>query len=473
MAIERYAEQDEAKERRLLSIVLPSVIALVMLALVIAESETHAFELRVTAPASVAPGDPIPVRAELLSEMERPEGPEVVRAAVRARLLDERGREVARERLAPSALAGAEGQLRAPDRAGAMTLVVESGRGLGDMRVERRITIGRPSPLERRARRTVATAPARSPIEAVGAAAPPSHLDLALENGLCVPEVPCRLFVRVGEPAAALHVEPGATVTVARTPAPAERAGLVDAEIVVRGPEPSLTLVATRDGAPVARREIGLPAGRGGVRLAAATRVLAPGARVRVTLTSFDGPRAAAIDVLREGRWVGATSIDTRGAELGADVVLPTTPGRYMLVARGDFVSNDATSNLVVAVGEPVDPLALGEASAAEEARVVVLPPFTSAILQANTGAVQRLTTRRWLAALVIVLCGALASVRVYRRVQASSREARAILEAAGDDAAQSDAHLREDRRTAWIVAALVFTAFAFAAALVLSRSVI
>ena len=71
------------------------------------------------------------------------------------------------------------------------------------------------------------------------------------------------------------------------------------------------------------------------------------------------------------------------------------------------------------------------------------------------------------------MLCGAFASVRVARRVRAAGREARAIMLEAGDEAAESEAHVRRDERTARIVGSLVFLAFLFAALLVVSRSVL
>lgn len=467
---------DEAKEERLLFVILPIVIALVMLALVLAESDAPTFELRVTAPSRVAPGAIVPVRAEVLEGMERPEGPSVVRMPVRARLVDAHGDAVATTSLAASALSGAEGHLRAPMTRGPFTLVVSTDEAHGDMRVERRLDVSASARLATRERRAVAPVPGLGPIVSRSSEPAPSELGLSVEGGLCVPEVPCHVFVRVGAPATAIHIAPGATVTVERAPDGVERTGFVAATVTVRGPEPRITLVATRAGVAVAEREVALPAGRGGLRLVVPKRVLAPNEPARVAIESFDGPKAVAIDVLRDGVWVATTSIDARAARTGSAVRLPTSPGRYRLVARGDFVSDDAASSVFVSVGSAADardPLAFAASVAEDEGRVVSLPPFTSAILQANTGAVQRRVSRRLVAAFVILICGAYASRRVTRRVQAASAQARAIMSAAGDEDASATARVNKDWRTSVIVGALVFVAFAFAALLVLSRSVI
>ena len=467
---------EDAREGRTLFIVLPTMIALVMLALVLTESDEPTFELRVTAPSQVAPGATVPVRAEVLEGMERPEGPSVVRMPVRASLVDPRGKTVATTLLLASALSGAEGHLRAPSVRGALTLVVATDEAHGDMRVERRLEVSSDARLATRARRAVMPIPGLGPIESLSSEAAPSELGLAVEGGLCVPEVACDVLVRIGAPASAIHIEPGATVTVERAPDGIERSGFVAARVTVRGPEPRITLVATRGGVPIAQRDVALPAGRGGLRLVVQKRVLSMIETVRVAIESFDGPKAVAIDVLRDGVWIAATSIDAREARSGGYIALPLEPGRYRLVARGDFVSDDAASSLFVSFGEASDaqdPLAFAAAVAEDEGRVVSLPPFTSAILQANTGAVQRRVERRLFAAFVILLCGAYASRRVTRRVQAAAAQAREIMAAAGDEDAMVTPRRYADWRTSIVVGALVFVAFAFAALLVLSRFVI
>jgi hypothetical protein len=179
-------------------------------------------------------------------------------------------------------------------------------------------------------------------------------------GGACVPEAECVLHVHVGEPPAALVLEPSpsaealaplaAPQTQGSPPASPEIAGVVTLRVKVHGPEAYLTLVAQRAGQPVARRRVRLPVALGAGALALDTRLYDAPARPRFTLGPDAGP--CLVDAQRDGLWLrSATSPDC-----GMKGELPFAalePGLWRLQARRDPFAADAAGVAVLHVRPP------------------------------------------------------------------------------------------------------------------------
>lgn len=491
-------------------VVVPVIVAVLFIGMLALERSGPDYDLQLLSPTSAVRGATLPVHAYVFRGMGRPEGPEPVDAPVRVLLRDANGATLDRTDLVRSPVLGRLGSLRVPASArGPLRLEAHTDAAHGGATVLRPVELpDAPEPVRTRVRTTVDAVPGLGPVQVVGTSTAPSELDLRVRGGVCVPELPCRLLVWVGEPAAAIRLEASGPLEI-RGPStsPRETAGIVGFDAVVHGPEPVAIVVALRGGVEVARREVGLPIAMGGIVAEVGPPLLDAPARPTIRVDSLEGASAVEIDVIRDGSWIATVALARSEAARGAPLPMALGPGLYRLQVRRDAVAVDASAEahvlvsaagtpdaLVRLAGEPLgelpDPFArhvaegspVPDTPAADvarfltsfaEARVVPLPPTTSAAVQESFGTVRVRSRAREAVALVILLLGFVSSAVVVRRGLRSRDEAIALLREAEVEDADSEARRRRLTRTALWAGLLVLFGFVVAAVLVLSRGLV
>jgi hypothetical protein len=428
-------------------------------------------DLQLIALSQVRPGEPMAIRAFLFEGLHRPQGPSLASAEVELRLADRQGRTIARGRLEPSLVAGMEGTLGVPEGvSGPHLLHAEVVEGAHATRAYVPLEIAEGAP------GIVLRGRLASPLQQYelfgvvldGAAPAPDPFEVRVVGGACVPEEPCRLLVRVGEPAAAVGRPPTAAVEVLGDASPEERAGLVVLDVVVHGPEAEVQLVATREGAPVARRTVRLP-----IAQAAPTLVVDPvwasaPASPRLRVGGVAPGKPIIVDAMREGRWTytGSTRVgpdghvpwpleplgegvwriqvrtDPYGTGSAAARVLPVVApargpeGAVRAMARRS-VALDLDDALAARVlGEGLDASLTAEEhvvymAALQELRLAVQPAALSGYVQQTVGAEASIEAWRWVGAAGVLFVGiAVGAYLLWRGLRASAQAGRLV----GDD---------------------------------------
>ena len=515
----REGEGRGAPRRRLsdlfLFFVVPVSVALVFVAVLVAERTDVDSDLQIVSPAHARPGGGLAVRGFHFRDLDRAEGPILSPRPGRASLVDPSGRAVAHAPFLPSAAPGLEAVLEVPEGTRG-ELLLRASVPLDHEEVSSVVSpvVVSPEPVVPEARGRLALPLQRYtlfPVRPEGDAVPPAHLVPRVLGGTCVPEVRCDLLVLVGAPAAEVSVESTAAVTSSGAPPPHATAGLVPLSVVTHGPEAELELVARRDGAIVARRTVRLPIALASFALrlpdASAPLFVAPAAPALV-LDGVETERGIVVDAFDDGVWARTGSLPAR-SEAGADAdpvalpFAPLRPGLWRIQARTDAFSSDSAAVRMLHVRAPGDPdeavvRALAERARAEwndtlartvgeldedpsrraafllampEMDLVPQPIAMSGAMQAATGLDDRRVALRWIAAMAMLLAGVFVMVLVLRRGFAAGAEARAILVSAGDETADSAANRR--RMALSLIAAVLAIALAFvaAAALVLART--
>lgn len=328
-----------------LRVLLPAAAALTLVSVLVGRARDVDHDLHVMAPEAVRAGASVPIRAHLYAGLRDPEGPRLVLADIAVELRGG-GRVLARGKLAPSFASSLDGSLDAPaDFVGPATLVARATVEDEAVAVERPLAIVRdakpmvPAPRELRALQQLALGPVR----AEAGAQAPDVLDVRVRAGACVPETPCEVDVRVGEPAAAIVVVATASVTPAPASArpSAETAGVVALAVTTHGPEAELRVEAHRAGARVATRSVRLPILLGVEQLSAIEAMLPAPARPRVRLSGEAG--GCIVDAFHDGHWLrtGAITDCARGA---LAPFAPLDAGIWRIQARRDPFSADSAA---------------------------------------------------------------------------------------------------------------------------------
>lgn len=362
------AEVDDRTPARVLWLRAIAALAAVasILALWVGESARAEHDLQLIAPGHVRPGSTIAVRALFLANVDAVQGPTLRRVPVDVRLTDEQGRELSHARLVDVANDSMEGRLPIPSTVSGSLVLDASAQlpGEAPMRTRRWLEVrpaapGLPlqgrvaAPLRQFSQGRVITrteAPAPEPFEA------------RVVGGACAPEVPCRLLVWVGEPAAAIQLRPSKAVTPDGEPQPREpSSGLVELSLVVHGPEAEVVVEARREGQIVAERAIRLPVALGEVLLNASRSVVDDAAGLQFTAMLPPGRTHVILDAFRDRHWEYSSTV----AAVTSDTVLqvPFTdarPGLWRVQGRVDrFSAEGAGTRLIYLRGPGQDDAAV------------------------------------------------------------------------------------------------------------------
>lgn len=487
----------------------PLAVAVLFSSVILAGSGVPDRDLHLISPDGALSGRPMGLRALLIEGLEDPGRASIRSDPVDVRLVDD-GRTVARTRLEPSSVAGLEGLLPVPEHArGALQVRAQVASDDGGTEVYAPVTLGDGAPRVPMRGRLASALQQYLPfaVRRVDDAEPPVPFEVRVVGGACVPEVPCRVLVWVGEPAASVAIEPTRAVTWEQTePAaqPSETAGIEALTVVVHGPEGDLHLVASRDGRPVARRTVRLPVAQGApvVRLERALARAPAGPALR--LDGVEPGTAVLVDGFRNGYWerAGSTRVEDDGS-----IALPFPslgPGVWRLQVRPDVLSVETVGTRLLSVhADGTDPAsalralaertrALGfedrfatavlegrapagvplETQAAflaanHELEIVPPPDARSSYVQRIVGAEATIDVWRVAAATGVLLVGLGVAVYLWWRGVRAGREARRILAESGEEAGAD----RSGRWTAIGAGVFVFLIFAVIALFVLSRS--
>lgn len=344
-------------------ILIPAAAGITLSALIIGGNDEIESDLRLIAPARAAAGQTVPLRALLYAELDQPEGPRLITTDVGVELR-RGGERVASGALQPSYGGTLEGSLVLPVALAAGTATLRAEARIADeiVSVERALEVVPAPDVPVAAVQSRALPPlqrfAPGPIRWEAGGEPPETFALRAQTagGACVPELPCTLFVHVGEPPAELRAleTPSATpAPQSLKPAPAT-SGAVALRVTTHGPEGELRIAAERDGQPLATRAFRLAVALGASALQELRRVQAAGARPTVGLQG-DEPGGCIVDGFHEQRWAQTGQLaQCRGGE-----PLPfalRTPGLWRIQLRRDpfAVGSAAVATLYVrAPGEP------------------------------------------------------------------------------------------------------------------------
>lgn len=432
--------------------------AALLAALWIAGSPNPVPDLRLSAPVVARPGSTIGLRAWRFAEDD--DGRAVVLAPdVRVELRNEVGLLLSDATLRPSRVHGLEGRLAIPVEAeGELSLVARAPIDGDQVTVRRSLFVREGIESKRPTGRTVNEFQVYSlgPLRADPPEHAPEALDPRVEEGACVPELPCSVLVWVPGFEGRVRVRPLASLRVPKGPVP-----IVDqfarARVTVVGAEGRATVDAIdEDGVVRATRDVRLPVVPGAMVLRGATE----GSRLRLTWSSLRGTHPVLVDVFDGGRWIDAQSVSPDDPDLR----LPG-PGVWRVQARFDLFS-DNTAGVVQAVvpgpggsspallaaeavlersdRDGLDPLAMRVAddpSAAwgDDAVGALLAISSFDVVSAGTGVSATVGRdeaeasaqegRRWCVALAILMLGLMVSVALHRMETRAQTGARAVLE--------------------------------------------
>jgi hypothetical protein len=467
---------------------VPVAVFAVVLAVFLGERAAVDHELQLLAPERAAPGHPLALRAFLFERLQAVDGPHLASVPVEVRLLDGNGQVRAQTTLTPSPAGGSEGDLTVPaDLRGAVTLEAlarAEGEPLASARAALELRADAP-PLPLAGR--LATELQQLSLGPVRGESAPSALDVRIDGAACIPERACRVLVHVGEPAAAVHLEPSASVTPGPPAAPS--AGLVELTAVVHGPEARTELVATRDGAEVARRSVQLPVALATPAVMLASRHVPAGAPVRLAVNVLGDPPAVVVDAYRDGQWIHATSIAP--SEDAQPLPRLLAPGVWRLQVHADpFVADRAAVRWLVVGSEgeaavealtvglaesppPTGPVALQQAwlASPSEASMHPLPAGVSGLAADLERLEARRARLRYAAVVALGLGLIVAGVLFLRRGLEAAGEAQRVMDATGDPVLTSRRHRRRTLLSALLIVATVLLAFVGAAALIVARA--
>lgn len=465
----------------------PVVVAAILAALWLAGAPVERPDLRFAAPVVARPGSSIGLRAWQMDRDD--EGYVVVRSPdIVVELRDFERRSIAKTALSRSRVEGAEGTMIVPtDLRGNYTLVASTRIDEHEVAVERALYVHEGIDSRRKKGRVVNSfqvyelGPLRSSISS-GA---PSVLDARIEEGACVPDLPCSLLVWVGRWQGRVRL---VSQTGVRTESPIVSAtdGFARFSLLVRGAEGRVVVEALGPhGVPLVSRQVRIPLVPGGL----VARASSHGDSVELDWTALGGRAPVLVDVFSDSRWVRALSLDPGEHDLGA-----FPPGIWRLQARADLFSDETAGVAFVAVGDSpdarlraaadailadaghqgLDPLAMtivdGEPVGDPEralAALFAIPAFD--VVETGPGVSARVGTqgsrsaeqerRRWIAAGVILLLGLSVSMVLLRVEVLSDVWARRLLEGTGDGAAPRPGP--SSGRGLWAFVLLVFVLMA------------
>ncbi len=500
------ASVSRGPSNRILALVVrvcaPALAALALVIVVANEASEADHDLRLIVPRAASAGELLPVRGLLYSGLRAVEGPQLAPRDVEVQLIASGGRVLSHTRLthARSGTNDIEGTLPVPAAA------------LGDAFVHAQVRVGREDlsvdaplqlvasaegePAEPRALRELQQLSESGVQRMPLAPPPPDALHVRVAGGVCVPEQPCRVFVHVGEPAAAVLIETTPSVTPdaqAEEPS-AETSGALAFDVVTHGPEAQLWLRASRSGRTVARRAIRLPIALGGATLSPRAVLLDAPATPEIALAGE--AEGFIVDVLRlhaasHYQWVRTGSL-AQSSEPQAVPFAALSAGIYRVQARRDpFSASNAAARVVYvrtpgeppaqvlrtlaeaartidpgdlfvtrvrnasgAVDESSFPAALGYLAAIVENGVVVQPAAATGFAAARARLTEAQTRMRWLALIALALGGVALALSVGKRgLEAGDRISELLVSAGQDAATARRAHLRS--RLATIASAL------------------
>jgi hypothetical protein len=373
-------------------VVVPIAAGSALLAIATESSQQVDSDLQLVAPDHVVPGETVPIRAQLYTQLHRPEGAQLVHAAVELTLRSASGGVLVRASLAPSYGRSLDAVLALPvptpptraarvvarARVGHTVQIAERELQIGDARPVAAWHARSLPPLQRFAMaklrieappRSAGAVPPEAPPRSTGAVAPIEGSDalyVRVGQGTCVPEEACELFVYVGAPVASIRLLGTASAAPdARSaqPVPAT-SDVVALHVTTHGPEAETTVVAERDGGRVVSRALRLPVALGASVVRAPARVLPAPALPSVGLSGQE--RGCVVDAFREQRWLRTGSL----RECNATERLPFAalePGLWRLQLRRDpfAVESAAVFTLYVRAADESSATALARMAAA------------------------------------------------------------------------------------------------------------
>ncbi len=370
-------EGPPAPIRRLALRIVAGLAAIVsIVALWSGERVRIADDLQLFAESSARPGETLALRALVLRDVEGVAGPRLEKADVHVRLLDAADRELASTQLRPTQLDSMEGSLRVPELAHGR-LVLEAS--LDAMPAEHGPAEHGPAehgvvdPDALTVRRSLQVRPTTDPglpvsrsagplqhfalgrVHAIGTAIPPTPFEPRVISGSCAPEQRCTLLVWVGEPAAALEVQPSPAFTQVGAIEPAsETDGLAAVTLQVHGAEAEVTLRASRAGQPVAERAVRLPVALGEAVVAADRAIVSSLPALRLTLIPPPGREHLILDTFVQGRWSQTRTVSdaTPSAETHVDAI-PSASGIVRIQARSDRYSAEGSGTRAIYLQPP------------------------------------------------------------------------------------------------------------------------
>ncbi len=477
---------------------LPIGVFVVVLAVFFSEHMGVLHEVALVSPASAAPGDPLPLRAMVLTDLNAPEGPRIVSLPVDVTLRALDGTTLLERRLEASPVGGADGVIQIPADAPTTVVLRATARRDGEAvaTVSRTYELSEaPPPAELVGRLAQATAHFdEGPMELVAGRVPPSAFTSRVVGGACVPEAPCEILVHVGAPAALVRLAPSPAITLGESPSEAT-AGLARLVLTVHGPDAGVTLEAVRDGAVVARRPLRLPVALATPGLTIEDRVAVPvGAGPTMQVHVVGQPAGFILDAYAAGRWSETASVAASAEPFEGPLRLQrgSSGGLWRVQVRTDrFSSRRAASRFVLRAGSDL------EAAIAELDRMAEAPPtpegpdelrfaWAAAALEVGHYEVPRsvrgyeqdravLEARRSklrVAALLAMLLGlSVLATLLLRRGVGAAREAQRVMEATGDPELATAAHRRRTLLSALAIVATMLLAFVAAGAMIVVRA--
>ncbi len=497
--------------------VVPMSVAVVFVTVFALETASPAPDLQLLTPGGALPGRTMAVRA-FLFEQTPLEGVGVRSVATRVawRLEDADGRVAARGRLLPSppgahtpeaaevgtAVApffGMEGVVDVPSRSGEYTLKARAALADGTLArcqapIQVRADPRTPEPIGFPMHRLQQYA--LGAIEPVGLGPVPSALELRVRGGRCILGERCTGLVWVGSPPAEVRVEPVSGVGAVGAVEPAGSTdGIVRVEMPIDAPEAEVDVVASRDGADVARRRVHLPVLLGSFSLDVSHAI---SASPRVEATRAPAP-AFIVDAYRERRWertgsVARTSdahelptgdlnpglwrIQVRTDPYGADsaavrfVSIDPSPARALRAIRARLVAEGADDPFTRGIPHAgLDREREAEfALAPLEMDFVPAPIAMSGRMQSTSVLDENRVRARWIAGLSILAVGVFVVGFMLRRGLAAAAQARELLAAAGDRGATGARRVIAMTLTVLGITLVVGLAFVAAMILLLAR---
>ncbi|HEX2677812.1 MAG TPA: hypothetical protein VHM19_14265 [Polyangiales bacterium] len=476
----------------MLRIAAPALAAIALVIVLAGESADLDHDLQLIVPAEASVGQALPVRALVYSGLRAVEGPQLTARGVAIDLAAGVGHELAHAQL---------GRARGGTNDVEGMLPIPASAPLGAARVRARVRVGRdelvveaPLQLVANARGTPAEGRALRELQQLAedrvermpfAPPPPAALHVRVAGGACIPEQKCTLYVHVGEPAAAMQVEPNAAVTPSEASGKpsAETSAVVALEVVTHGPEAQTWLRATRNGRTVARRRVRLPIALGSESMQLRAASLPAGSVPELSLPGVSPGTGCIVDAFR---LVSGTSWSWERTGSLADCSLlsaapfaPLPGGIHRVQARQDPFSAASAAVRVFSVGEAqsgpltalaaaahaVDPgdafatfatthageldetvhaAAAGYLAAILEQGIVAQPRVATGYANARAQLSETRTKLMWLALAALALGGlALALTVGQRGLRAGERVSQILVEAGEDPEAVRRARLR------------------------------
>lgn len=307
-------------------------------------------DLQLSSERGARPGEQIALTALLFHDVDAVEGAKLVTPPTQVRLLDEAQRELARTNLRATPIATLEGALALPaGRSGTFTLLARSKHEARELEVRRELDVSDSPPTLPALGRSAGALQqlSQGPLRLLGTEPPPDRLELRVVGGACVPDLPCKLLVWVGEPGAALGLRRTASVEPAGSSA--ETTGIATLSLIVRGPQAESVLEVRRAGALIAERSLRLPLGLAEVSLAA-PRSIVEADHTTLGFTPPPGRDYAIFDLFVRGRWAFTETVSA-----GERFTLPKTltPGLVRVQARVDRFSSESSGSRLLYLRAP------------------------------------------------------------------------------------------------------------------------